>query len=95
MPQKCSSVTLPLSTVDKHDSDEVAGLLLMNPLGLAFSAWAMRGLSLEQQIAIVQRAGYIGICLVSDPQLGELDATRTSAAERRELRHRWRAQVWP
>jgi sugar phosphate isomerase/epimerase len=60
----------------------------MNSLRLAFSAWAMRELSLGQQIAIVRRAGYIGICLVSDAQVGELDALRTSAAERRELRHR-------
>jgi hypothetical protein len=46
---------LQLSTVDKHDGDEVAGLSLMNSLRLAFSAWAMRERSLEQQIAIVQR----------------------------------------
>ena len=42
------------------------------PLHLAFSAWAMRELPLEQQIEIVQRAGYVGICLVSDAGLGEL-----------------------
>jgi sugar phosphate isomerase/epimerase len=46
----------------------------------------MRELPLEQQIAIVQRAGYVGICLVSDERFSPLDAMRTSAAERRALR---------
>src|SRR4030088_1081845 len=56
------------------------------PLHLAFSAWAMRELPLEQQIDIVQRAGYVGICLVSDARLGQLDALHFDAAQRRELR---------
>lgn len=53
---------------------------------LAFSAWAMRDLSVDQQVDIVARAGYVGICLVSDPTLGTLDALRTDAAERRRVR---------
>jgi sugar phosphate isomerase/epimerase len=55
-------------------------------LRLAFSAWAMRELPLEQQIAIVRDAGYVGICLVSDDRFAPLDAMRTTAAERRALR---------
>jgi len=55
-------------------------------LRLAFSAWAMRELPLDKQIDIVRRAGYIGICLVSDANLGELDALRIRTQERRELR---------
>jgi sugar phosphate isomerase/epimerase len=55
-------------------------------LRLAFSAWAMRDLPLQEQIAIVQRAGYVGICLVSDDRFAPLDAMRTGAAERRALR---------
>jgi sugar phosphate isomerase/epimerase len=55
-------------------------------LRLAFSAWAMRELPLDQQIDIVRRAGYVGICLVSDPHLGELDALRIGTEERRQLR---------
>jgi sugar phosphate isomerase/epimerase len=55
-------------------------------LRLAFSAWAMRELPLEQQIAVVQRAGYVGICLVSDDRFAPLDAMRTTAYERRALR---------
>jgi sugar phosphate isomerase/epimerase len=57
-----------------------------NHLRFAFSAWAMRELPLEQQIAIVRDAGYVGICLVSDDRFAPLDATRTTAAERRALR---------
>jgi sugar phosphate isomerase/epimerase len=56
------------------------------PLHLAFSAWAMRELPLEQQIAIVQRAGYVGICLVSDPRFHSLDPATTTTAERRRVR---------
>ena len=56
------------------------------PLQLAFSAWAMRDLPLEQQIDIVRRAGYVGICLVSDPHFASLDPATTSAAERRRVR---------
>lgn len=41
---------------------------------LAFSAWAMRELPVDRQIDIVRRAGYLGICLVSDPNFGLLDA---------------------
>src|SRR3982074_505433 len=55
------------------------------PLHLAFSAWAMRDLPVEQQIDLVQRAGYVGICLVSDPSFGSLDPATTSAAERPPL----------
>src|SRR5438874_7107062 len=55
-------------------------------LHLAFSAWAMRDLPLEQQIDIVQRAGYVGICLVSDPSFSSLDPAMTDAAERRRVR---------
>src|SRR6266567_2651479 len=55
-------------------------------LHLAFSAWAMRDLPVEQQIDIVQRAGYVGICLVSDPTFNSLDPATTSAAERRGVR---------
>ena len=56
------------------------------PLQLAFSAWAMRDLPLERQIDIVRRAGYVGICLVSDPHFASLDPATTSAAERRRVR---------
>jgi sugar phosphate isomerase/epimerase len=45
----------------------------------------MRELPLEQQIAIVQQGGYVGICLVSDERFPPLDAMRTTAAERRAL----------
>src|SRR5215467_106115 len=55
-------------------------------LRLAFSAWAMRELPLEQQLAIVRDAGYVGICLVSDDRFAPLDAMRSTAAERRALR---------
>lgn len=55
-------------------------------LRLAFSAWAMRDLPTARQIDIVQRAGYAGICLVSDPSLGTLDAVTISQADRRALR---------
>jgi sugar phosphate isomerase/epimerase len=56
------------------------------PLHLAFSAWAMRDLPLEQQIELVRRAGYVGICLVSDPRFASLDPATTSIAERRRVR---------
>ena len=56
------------------------------PLHLAFSAWAMRDLPLQQQLDIVRRAGYVGICLVSDPNFGSLDPATTDAAERRRVR---------
>ena len=55
-------------------------------LHLAFSAWAMRDLPLEQQLDIVRRAGYVGICLVSDPHFNSLDPATTSPAERRRVR---------
>jgi sugar phosphate isomerase/epimerase len=58
----------------------------MSNLRLAFSAWAMRQLPLDQQIAIVRDAGYLGICLVSDPRFTPLDALRTTTAERRALK---------
>jgi sugar phosphate isomerase/epimerase len=63
----------------------------MPDLRLAFSAWAMRQLPLDQQLALVQRAGYVGICLVSDGRLGPLDAVRITRAERRDLRARLEA----
>jgi sugar phosphate isomerase/epimerase len=72
---------LRLSTVDRLSCPRS-----VSNLRLAFSAWAMRELPLEQQIAIVQRAGYVGICLVSDERFAPLDALRTTAAERRALR---------
>jgi sugar phosphate isomerase/epimerase len=56
------------------------------PLHLAFSAWAMRDRPLEQQVEIVRGAGYVGICLVSDPHFNSLDPATTSAAERRRVR---------
>ena len=46
---------------------------------LAFSAWAMREWPVERQIALVQRAGYVGICLVSGVEF-PFDATRTDRA---------------
>jgi len=52
---------------------------------LAFSAWAMREWPLERQIALVQRAGYMGICLVSGAEF-PFDAARTDRAERRRIR---------
>src|SRR6202165_6291236 len=55
-------------------------------LQLAFSAWAMREVPLERQIDIVRRAGYVGICLVSDPAFASLDPATTSVAERRRVR---------
>src|SRR3954454_11470913 len=55
-------------------------------LKLGFSAWAMRELPVEQQIAIVREAGYASICLVSDPRFASLDALTVDAAERRRIR---------
>jgi sugar phosphate isomerase/epimerase len=55
---------------------------------LAFSAWAMRQLPMQQQIQIVRRAGYVGICLVSDARWPHLDALTLSADARREIRSR-------
>jgi sugar phosphate isomerase/epimerase len=52
---------------------------------LAFSAWAMREWPLERQIALVQRAGYMGICLVSAAEF-PFDAMRTDRPERRRIR---------
>src|SRR5262245_48272119 len=52
---------------------------------LAFSAWAMREWPLERQVALVQRAGYMGICLVSGAEF-PFDAARTDRAERRRIR---------
>jgi sugar phosphate isomerase/epimerase len=46
----------------------------------------MRDLPLERQIEIVRRAGYVGICLVSDPHFSSLDPATTSAAECRRVR---------
>jgi sugar phosphate isomerase/epimerase len=74
---------LHLSTVDRVSCPADAKHPMLR---LAFSAWAMRELPLAVQIEIVRRAGYVGICLVSDPRFEPLDALRTSAAERRDLR---------
>jgi sugar phosphate isomerase/epimerase len=52
---------------------------------LAFSAWAMREWPLERQIALVQRAGYMGICLISGAEF-PFDAMRTDRPERRRIR---------
>jgi sugar phosphate isomerase/epimerase len=52
---------------------------------LAFSAWAMREWPVERQIALVKRAGYVGICLVSGAEF-PFDATRTDRAERQRMR---------
>jgi sugar phosphate isomerase/epimerase len=51
---------------------------------LAFSAWAMREWSLERQITLVQRAGYVGICLVSGAEF-PFDAVRIDRAERQRI----------
>ena len=53
---------------------------------LAFSAWAMRDLPVERQIQIVRNAGYVGICLVSDPRWPHLDALTLSSEDRRRMR---------
>jgi sugar phosphate isomerase/epimerase len=74
---------LQLSTLDRLSCPRS-----VSNLRLAFSAWAMRELPLEQQIAIVQGAGYVGICLVSDDRFAALDAMRTTPSERRALRAR-------
>jgi sugar phosphate isomerase/epimerase len=52
---------------------------------LAFSAWAMREWPVERQIALVQRAGYVGVCLVSGAEF-PFDALRADRAERVRLR---------
>jgi sugar phosphate isomerase/epimerase len=52
---------------------------------LGFSAWAMRELPVDRQIAIVRDAGYAGICLVSGPDF-PLDAVRADDQERRRIR---------
>ena len=65
------------------------------PLQLAFSAWAMRELPLEQQIEIVRRAGYVGICLVSDPALRLAGPATTTAAERRAFGRSSTRPAWP
>jgi sugar phosphate isomerase/epimerase len=46
----------------------------------------MRGLPLDEQIAIVRNAGYVGICLVSDERFAPLDALQITPSQRRELR---------
>src|SRR5262245_11053462 len=46
---------------------------------LAFSAWAMRESPVDQQINIVSQAGYLGICLVSDPRFPAFDVPRVRA----------------
>ncbi|MGE3912905.1 MAG: sugar phosphate isomerase/epimerase family protein [Chloroflexota bacterium] len=53
---------------------------------LGFSAWAMRDLPVDQQIAIVRDAGYASICLVSDPRFAGLDALTAAGAERQRIR---------
>jgi sugar phosphate isomerase/epimerase len=52
---------------------------------LAFSAWAMREWPVERQIALVQRAGYVGICLVSGAEF-PFDAVQSDRAERQRIR---------
>jgi len=52
---------------------------------LAYSAWAMPRLPVEQQVAIVRDAGFRAIELVSGPN-ASLDATTADAAERRRVR---------
>jgi len=52
---------------------------------LAFSAWAMREWPVERQIELVQRSGYVGICLVSGAEF-PFDAVRTDRAEQRRVR---------
>jgi sugar phosphate isomerase/epimerase len=52
---------------------------------LAFSAWAMREWPVERQIEVVQRAGYVGICLVSGAEF-PLDVMRLDSTERRRIR---------
>lgn len=53
---------------------------------LGFSAWAMRDLPVDRQIAIVRDAGYASICLVSDARFAGLDALTVDASERRRIR---------
>jgi sugar phosphate isomerase/epimerase len=53
---------------------------------LGFSAWAMRDLPVDRQIAIVRDAGYASICLVSDPRFASLDALTADSAERKRIR---------
>jgi sugar phosphate isomerase/epimerase len=57
----------------------------MSKMRLGFSAWAMRELPVDQQIAIVREAGYASICLVSGPTF-PLDALRADAVERTRVR---------
>jgi sugar phosphate isomerase/epimerase len=52
---------------------------------LGFSAWAMAGLPVDQQISLVHEAGYAGIELVSGPT-SSLDAQHLDGGERRRLR---------
>lgn len=52
---------------------------------LAFSAWAVREWPVERQMRLVNRAGYLGICLVSGAGF-PFDAMRTDRAERRRIR---------
>lgn len=57
----------------------------MSKMRLGFSGWAMRELPVEQQIAIVCKAGYASMALVSGPTFG-LDALTADAAERKRIR---------
>lgn len=52
---------------------------------LAYSAWAMPKLPVEQQVEIVRSAGYVAIELVSSPTAA-IDATTVAGSERRRLR---------
>lgn len=52
---------------------------------LAYSAWAMPQLPIEEQIEIVRSLGYVGIELVSMPN-SSTDALKLDAAERRRIR---------
>lgn len=56
----------------------------MASMKLGYSAWAMPRLPVDEQIAIVREAGYVGIELVSGPT-SSLDAQNTDAAERRRI----------
>ena len=57
----------------------------MSTMRLGFSAWAMRELPVEQQVAIVREAGYASMALVSGPAFG-LDALAADASERKRIR---------
>jgi sugar phosphate isomerase/epimerase len=57
----------------------------MTAMRLGFSAWAMRELPVEQQVAIVREAGFASMALVSGPAFG-LDAVSAGGAERKRIR---------